>query len=66
MVFVDFGKAFDKKILGAFSDASNKFYLKINIKKTEVLDQTNSTRPREEDIMVDGKQLNYVLEFTYL
>ena len=42
-----------QKIVDAFSDASNKFGL-INIKKTEVLYQSNSTRTREEDIMVDG------------
>ena len=55
-----------QKILDAFSDASKKFGLKINIKKTEVLYQSNSTRTREEDIMVDGNKLNSVLEFTYL
>ena len=55
-----------QKIVDAFSDASKKFGLKINIKKTEVLYQPNSTRTREEDIMVDGKKLNPVLEFTYL
>ena len=55
-----------QKIVDAFSDASKKFGLKINIKKTEVLYQPNSTRTREEDIMVDGNKLNFVLEFTYL
>ena len=55
-----------QKIVDALSDASKKFSLKINIKKSEVLYQTNSTRTREEDIMVDGNKLNYVLEFTYL
>ena len=55
-----------QKIVDAFSDASKKFGLKINIKKTEVLYQSNSTRTREEDIMVDGNKLNSVLEFTYL
>ena len=55
-----------QKIVDAFSDASKKFDLKINIKKTEVLYQPNSTRTREEDIMVDGNKLNSVLEFTYL
>ena len=54
------------KIVDAFSDASKKFDLKINIKKTEVLYQPNSTRTREEDITVDGNKLNSVLEFTYL
>ena len=55
-----------QKIVDAFSDASKKFGLKINIKKTEVLYQRNSTRTREEDIMVDGNKLKSVLEFTYL
>ena len=55
-----------QKIVDAFSNASKKFGLKINIKKTEVLYQPNSTRTREEDIMVDGKKLNSVMEFTYL
>ena len=55
-----------QKIVDAFSNASKKFDLKINIKKTEVLYQPNSTRTREEDIMVDGNKLNSVLEFTYL
>ena len=32
------------KIVDAFSNASTKFGLKINIKKTEVLFQPNSTR----------------------
>ena len=53
-----------QKIVDAFSNASKKFGLKINIKKTEVLYQPNSTRTREEDIMVD--KLNSVMEFTYL
>ena len=55
-----------QKIVDAFSDASKKFGLKINIKKTEVLYQPNSTKTREEDIMVDGNKLNSVLEFTNL
>ena len=55
-----------QKIVNAFSDASKKFGQEINIKKTEVLYQPMSTRTREEDIMVDGKKLNSVLEFTYL
>ena len=54
------------KIVDAFSDASKKFGLKINIEKTEVLYQPNSTGTREEDIMVDGNNLNSVLEFTCL
>ena len=53
-------------IVDAFSDASKKFGLKINIKKTEVLYQPNSTRTREEDIMVYGNKLNSVQEFAYL
>ena len=53
-------------IVDTFSNASKKFGLKINIKKTEVLYQPNSTRTREEDIMVDGNKLNSVLELTYL
>ena len=55
-----------QKILDAFSDASKNFVLKINIKKTQVLYHPNSTRTREEDIIVDGNKLNSVLEFTYL
>ena len=55
-----------QNIVDALSNASRKFGLKINIKKTEVLYQPNSTRTREEDIMVDGNKLNFVLEFTYL
>ena len=43
-----------QKIVVDFSDASNNFGLKINIKKTEVLYQPSSTTTREEDIMVDG------------
>ena len=53
-------------IVEAFSNASKTFDLNINTKKTEVLYQPNSTRTREEDIMVHGKKLNSVLEFTYL
>ena len=55
-----------QKIVDAFSDASKKYGLKINMKKTEVLYQSNSTRTREEDIMIDGNKLNSVLGFTYL
>ena len=50
-----------QNIVDAFSNASKKFGLKINIKKTEVLYQPNSTRTREEDIMVDGNKLDSVL-----
>ena len=55
-----------QKIVDAFSDGSKKFGLKINIKKTEVLYQSNCTRTREEDIMFDGNKQNSVPEFTYL
>ena len=54
-----------QKIVNASADASKKFGLKINIKKTEVLYQPNSIRTRYEDIMVDGNKLNSVLELTY-
>jgi len=47
-------------MVDAFSDASKKFDLKINIKKTEVQYQLNSTRTREEDIMVDGNLRNTI------
>ena len=46
-----------QKIVDAFSDASKKFGLKTNINKTEVPYQPNSTRTREEDIMVDGDKI---------
>ena len=55
-----------QKIVDAIFNASKKFGLKINIKKTEVLYQPNYTRTREEDIMVDENKLNSVLEFTDL
>ena len=45
-----------QNIVDAFSNASKKFGLKINMKKTEVLYKPNSTRTREEDIMVDGNK----------
>ena len=54
-----------QKTVDAFSNASKTFGLKINIKKTEVLYQPNSTRTQEEDIIVDRNRLNFVLEFTY-
>ena len=53
-------------VVDAFSDASKEFGLKINIKKTEVLHQPNSTRALKEGIMVDGNKLKYDVEFTYL
>ena len=41
---VDYSAEKMQKIVDALSDASKKFSLKINIKKTEVLYQPNSTR----------------------
>ena len=55
-----------QNIVDAFSNASKTFGLNINIRKTEMLYQPNSTRTREEDIMVDGNKLYSDLEFTYL
>ena len=55
-----------QKLVDAFSNASKKFAMRIDIKKTEVLYQPNSTRTREDDIMVDLNKLISVLEFTYL
>jgi len=58
-----------QEMMDAYCDASQKFGLNINIKKTEVAEvlyQPNSTRTREEDIMVGGNTLNPVLEFIYL
>ena len=51
-----------QKIVHAFSHSSKKF----GQKNAEVLYQPNSTRTREEDIMVDRNKLNAVLKFTYL
>jgi hypothetical protein len=55
-----------QRIIDAFSEASKKFGLKINIKKTEVLYQPDRARTKEVDIKVDGVKLNSVPEFTYL
>ena len=55
-----------QNIVDVFSNASPTFGLKINIDKTDVLYQPNSTRTRDEDIMVDANKLNSVIEFTYL
>ena len=44
----------------AFAYASLKFGLKINIKKTEVMFQPNSTTTMDEDINVDETTLNHV------
>ena len=53
-------------IVDAFANASSKFGLKINIKKTKVISQPNSTMTLEEDNNVDETTLNHVKEFTYL
>ena len=55
-----------QRIIDAFSKASKKFGLKINIKKTEVLYQPDRAKSNEVDIKVDGVKLNSVPEFTYL
>ena len=55
-----------RRIVDAFANASSKFDLKINIKKTEVMFQPNSTMTMEEDINVDETTLNPVKELTYL
>ena len=55
-----------QRTVAAFANASSKFGLKINIKKTEVMFQPNSTTTMEEDINVDETTLNHVKEFTYL
>ena len=49
-----------RRIVDAFANASSKFGLKINIKKTEVMFQPNTTRTMEEDINVDKTTLNHV------
>ena len=54
-----------QRIVDAFANASSKFGLKINIKKTEVMFQPNSTMTME-DINVDETTLTHVKEFTYL
>ena len=55
-----------QRIVDAFANASSKFGLKINIKKTEVMFQPNSKMTMEEDNNVDETTLNPVKEFTYL
>ena len=54
------------RIVDAFANTSSKFCLNINLKKTEVMFQPNSTTTMEEDINVDETTLNLVKEFTYL
>ena len=53
-------------VIDAFSSASKKFGLQINIKKTEVLYQPGASQRDEEDILVDGTALKRVNDFTYL
>ena len=55
-----------QKIVDAFANALSKFGLKINIKKTEVVFQPNSTMTMEEEIIVYETTLNHVKEFPYL
>ena len=53
-----------QRIVDAFANASSKFGPRINIKKTEVMFQPNSTMTME-DINVDETTLNRVKELTY-
>ena len=55
-----------QRIVDAFANASALFGIKINIKKTEVMFQPNSTITMEEDINVDETTLIHVKEFPYL
>ena len=55
-----------QRIVDAFANASSKFGLKINIKKTEVMFQPTSTMTVEKDINVDETPLNPVKNITYL
>ena len=55
-----------QRIVDSFANASSKISLKINIKKTEVMFQPNSTMTMEEDINEGETTLNPVNEFTYL
>ena len=55
-----------QRIVDEFANASSKFGLKINIKKTEVVFQPNSTITMEKDINIDETTLTHVKEFTYL
>ena len=53
--------------MDAFSDASKKFGLRFTSRRPRcMLYQPNSTRTRDEDIMVDGNKLKSVLELTYI
>lgn len=53
-------------VIDTFSEASKKFGLQINIKKTEVLFKGSAEHQVEKDILVDGSALNRVDDFTYL
>ena len=55
-----------QRIVDAFATTSSKFGLKINILKTEVMYQPNSTTDMEEDINVEYTTLNPVQECTYI
>ena len=55
-----------QRIVDVFANASSKFGLKINIKKTKVMFQPNSAMTMVEDINVDETTLIHVKEFTYL
>ena len=47
-----------QRIVDAFANASSKFVLQDNIKKTEAMFQPNSTMTMEEDINEDETTLN--------
>ena len=49
-----------QRIVDAFSNASSKFGIKINMKKTDVMFQLNSTTTMEEDNNADKTTLNHV------
>ena len=53
-----------QRIVDAFANASSKFGLESNIKKTEVMFQPISTTTMEEDINVDETILNSVHKFS--
>ena len=53
-------------VIDAFSTASKKFGLQINIKTTEVLFHQGTGHQDGEDILVNETVLNRVEEFTYL
>ena len=55
-----------QRIVDAFANTSSKFGFRINIKKTDVIFQPNSTTTMKEDINVDETTLNHVKKITYL